>query len=293
MGRAIAWAGVVPVALAALLALAMLLANEWSHRDARALQASLAERTAVRVTTQTLLRRLVDAETAQRGYLLTGRTDYLEPYRNADADVMTGLARVKAHFADEPDTAALLDALTRGAGDKLSELSTTIALYDGGDHPGWQAVLAGDQGRVAMDGVRSAAAQLLAAEDRRIDSERAVVNRLLERDRLITHTMTLLALCALIFFVRKNLALQRAQAAHASDLREQRDALERKVAARTEELRELTAHLQDVREVERAHFARHCTTISARCSPPPSSIWRGFAMSCRRCPTKRRRAWRT
>jgi signal transduction histidine kinase len=244
------------VVLGTLLAAAMLLSNEWSHRDARALQSSLAERTAVRVTTQALLRRLVDAETAQRGYLLTGRSDYLEPYRDADADVMTGLERVRAHFADEPDTMSLLDTLTRGAKAKLSELSTTIALYDSGDHLGWKAVLVSDQGRLAMDSVRTAAEQLLAAEDRRIRDERAVVDSLLERDRLITHTMTLLALSGLIFFVRKNLALQRAQSAHAGDLRAQRDALELTVAGRTEELRELTAHLQEVREVERAKFAR-------------------------------------
>jgi signal transduction histidine kinase len=246
----------VPVLSAALLALAVWVSNEWSHRDARALQASLADRTAARVTTNTLLRRLVDAEAAQRGYLLTARSDYLEPYRNADADVLAGLERVRAHFAVDPAAAPLLDALTRGAREKLAELAATIALHDAGDHAGWQALLVSDRGRLAMDGVRTAAEQLLVAEDRRIAEERAVVNRLLERDRLITHTMALLALCGVIFFVRKNRALQRAQSAHAGDLREQRDRLEQAVAGRTEELRELTAHLQDVREVERGQYAR-------------------------------------
>jgi signal transduction histidine kinase len=80
----------------------------------------------------------------------------------------------------------------------------------------------------------------------------------------MTHTMALLGLCGVIFVVRKSLALQRAQAAHARDLREQRDRLERAVAGCTEELRELTAHLQQVHEVERRKFARQLHDESLR-----------------------------
>jgi signal transduction histidine kinase len=250
------WSGALPVAFALALTLAMWISNEWSHRDARMLQASVAERTAVRVTTHTVLRRLVEAENAQRGYLLTGRDQYLGPYRNADADVTAGLARVRAHFADEPSAQSLLDALAHSARDKLAELAATISMYDAGDHAGWSAVLASDRGQQSMLAARTAAEQLLVAEDRCIDDERAVINELLERDRLVTHAMSLLAMCGVIFFVRKNRALQSAQAAHANDLREQRDRLEAAVVSRTAELRELTAHLQEVREVERGQFAR-------------------------------------
>jgi CHASE3 domain sensor protein len=222
--------GAIPVAFALAFTLAMWLSNEWSHRDARKLQASLAERTAVRVTTNAVLRRLVEAETAQRGYLLTGRGQYLGPYRNADADVSGGLAQVRAHFADDASAQPLLDALAYSARDKLAELAATISLYDAGDHAGWRAVLDSDSGQQLMSTARTAAEQLLIAEDRRIAEERAVVNELLERDRLITHAMSLLAMCGVIFFVRKSRALQDAQAAHARDLREQRDRLEQTVA---------------------------------------------------------------
>jgi signal transduction histidine kinase len=250
------WSAAIPVTFALVLTLAMSLSNEWSHRDARKLQAGLAERTAGRVTTHTVLRRLVDAETAQRGYLLTGRDQYLGPYRNADADVTAGLAQLRAHFADDPSTQPLLETLARSARDKLAELAVTISMYDAGNHAGWSAVLASDRGQQLMSTARTAAEQLLVAEDRRIDEERTVVNGLLERDRLVTHAMSLLAMCGVIFFVRKNRALQDAQAAHASEVREQRDRLEHAVASRTAELRELTAHLQEVREVERSQFAR-------------------------------------
>ena len=210
----------------------------------------------VRIDTNTLLRRLVDAETAQRGYLLTGRTEYLDPYRNADADVLRGLAEVREHFGLDPASQIALDELTRHARGRLAELATTIGMYESGDHLGWKGILVSGQGRVTMNAVRSSAQKLLDGQDRHIKAEQTIVYDVLDRGRSAVHITTLLALIWLIFFLRKNRALQRAMAAHAQDLQEQRDALERKVELRTAELRELNAHLQDVREVERAKLAR-------------------------------------
>jgi signal transduction histidine kinase len=250
------WSTLVPGLLAMALATAVFVSNEWSSRAAMQSQASLAERSRVRTITETVLRRLVDAESAQRGYLLTGRPEYLEPYRNADADVLRGLAEIGQHFGGDADSRAAYDELTRHARHRLSELATTIAMYDAGDHLGWKGVLVSGQGRATMTAARNSAQALLDGENRRIEAAQAVVADVLERGRLAVHITTLLALIWLIFFLGKNRALQRTQAAHAQDLRQQRDALEQQVAARTEELRELNAHLQDVREVERAKLAR-------------------------------------
>lgn len=250
------WSSVAPIVLAMALAAGVLASNEWSRRAAREAQVTVAERIRARVTTDRLLRRVVDAETAQRGYLLTGRPQYLEPYRNAEADILRALAEVRAQHAREPQALATVEELTRHARGRLSELATTLAMHDAGDHLGWKSVLVSDQGRATMQALRQAAGALLDSEDRRIEDERAVINRLLERGRLAVNATTLLALIWLIFFLRKNRALQRAQQDHAQDLKSQRDALERQVAARTEELRELNAHLQDIREVERGRLSR-------------------------------------
>src|SRR5579859_735894 len=45
-------------------------------------------------TTDAVLQRLIDAETAERGFLLTGDTTYLSPYHGADADVRRHLLQV-------------------------------------------------------------------------------------------------------------------------------------------------------------------------------------------------------
>lgn len=250
------WSTVAPIGLAVALAIAVLASNEWSHRAASQAQASVAERIRARVTTEMLLRRVVDAETAQRGYLLTGRAEYLEPYRNAEADIHRALAVVRAQHEREPAALATVDELTRHARGRLTELATTLALHDAGDHAGWQFVLVTGQGRATMQALRQAAGTLLESEDRRIEEERRVIDRMLDRGRLAVHATTLLALIWLIFFLRKNRALQRAQRDHAQDLKGQRDALEQQVLSRTEELRELNAHLQDIREVERGTLSR-------------------------------------
>src|SRR5580704_7875416 len=51
---------------------------------------------------QDLLARLVDAETGERGYIITGDSAYLDPYRGAAADVSQRLASLKQLTADNP-----------------------------------------------------------------------------------------------------------------------------------------------------------------------------------------------
>ena len=53
-----------------------------------------AETEQVLSTTASLLSALKDAETGQRGYLLTGRTDYLEPYNSALSVVRRNLEQL-------------------------------------------------------------------------------------------------------------------------------------------------------------------------------------------------------
>ncbi len=220
-----AWALLFALALAAV----VIATGEWAHEAARSSQHSLAERSRARLIVAGVLRRLVDAETAQRGYLLTGRREHLAPYRDADADVLRGLAEVREHFSGDAASAEALETLNRGARKRLAELATTIAMRDAGDAR-WMALLVADGGRATMDGARAAARRLMALEDERIDAERAVIDAALDRGRVVVHATTLLALIGFVFLLRKQRALAAAQ-------REQ-------------------ARLQDARETERRDVAR-------------------------------------
>src|SRR5678816_3013461 len=58
-----------------------------------------------------LLSELTDAETGQRGYLLTQKASYLEPYRAAAATIDTKIAALKPLLADEPEQLQRFGAL--------------------------------------------------------------------------------------------------------------------------------------------------------------------------------------
>ena len=70
-----------------------------------------------------------DAETGQRGYLLTGEKSYLEPYRQAAAALSGQLARIDEMTAHEGELAQQVDGIKDALAQKQAELAETIALY--------------------------------------------------------------------------------------------------------------------------------------------------------------------
>jgi len=198
---------------------------------------------------------LTDAETAQRGYLLTGRDDYLAPIRLAEQELPEVLARLRGQYASSEWEALVADA-SRRAGEKLSELQLVVKLYREGQDTAWHGLVESDIGREKMQAVRDAVAQLDQHELTQIATERDAVVRSLNYGRIGVHGLTLISLFGLAIFLRRNEALHQARREHAAELAQERDRLDREVARRTAELTELARHLQTVREDERAHLAR-------------------------------------
>jgi signal transduction histidine kinase len=103
---------------------------------------------------QRLLTRLVDAETGQRGYLLTGSDAYLTPYHAAESDVESQLARLRRMTLDSPVQQASLDSLGILVDAKFREMEATVALRRAGpDELALQTVTSGI-GMQKMDAAR-------------------------------------------------------------------------------------------------------------------------------------------
>ena len=103
-----------PVAL--LLGLAVLMTNEIGHQRALAVIESREALLAARVEVSLLLREVIAAESGQRGYLLTGRPEYKDPYTRAAAQVQAQLGHLAQIYSRWPDRNAdvkKLDELTR------------------------------------------------------------------------------------------------------------------------------------------------------------------------------------
>lgn len=100
--------------------------------QSRLAAASVDHTNEVRAQLERTLRTLVDAETGQRGYLLTGDTTYLAPYRTARVDVDHELATLGSLTSDNPIQQRRLDALALATDAKLVELNQTVTLAQSG-----------------------------------------------------------------------------------------------------------------------------------------------------------------
>lgn len=250
------WRTPLASALAVLLALGVFAGTEWTYQRAQDSLFNLSGRDVARTAAQNVVRSLLDLESAQRGYLLTGRAQYLAPYKAAAHDLDGAIQRLREHYRDDADLLALVDRLQERALQKVSEAAETIALYDAGSHQAWQGLLLTDIGREKMEAVRRAADVLQLTEERRIAAERVAIHRTLGVGRFTVHALALLSLLAGLYFLRRNATHRAEQAAHAERLQAERDSLERQVALRTTALRNLAGHHVNAREDERGRVAR-------------------------------------
>lgn len=246
------WA--LPMALAAVLL--VLIINELAYHRASAALAVLDERVELRRDVQLLVRRISDAESGQRGFLLTGREEYLEPYERSLGSVRMLARNVAQGYAGDADAAPHLAAIVAAADAKMSEMETVLKLHREGRHETWQALLGTNIGKEQMDEVRSATDRLFALESSRIVAGRDGVADTLRISRLALNAMAVLGTLAMVLFLRQSRAFDKAQLRHAAELQTERDRLEREVELRTADLNELAHHLQSAREDERARLAR-------------------------------------
>jgi PAS domain S-box-containing protein len=101
-----------------------------------------------------VLATLVDAETGQRGFLLTGEERYLPPYDAAVARLPGALDRLAGLLAESPGQVARVPAIRAGAEAKLAELADTVALRRAGDAEGALRLVRTDAGKARMDALR-------------------------------------------------------------------------------------------------------------------------------------------
>ncbi len=242
--------------LVALAALAMLVISELSYWRASESLDELGQRAVARTTLQALHRMMLDAESGQRGYLLTGRGEYLTPYREANEEIQSTLKSLHDHFGREPAQAALLTDLEKQVQAKLSELQTSISLYDQGRHDSWRTLVLTDIGREQMDGIRTLSLRLLDEETQRVARGRQDIYDTLMLTRIGIGALTALSVLALFMYLRQTAALDAQRSAQQRLIQLERDHLEREALRRTAQLRELARHLQTAREDERHRLAR-------------------------------------
>jgi CheY-like chemotaxis protein/signal transduction histidine kinase len=117
---------------------------------------------------QALLSTLKDAETGQRGFLLTGEESYLTPYTDAKDALPEEFRAVRALLVNRPEQAQRLEALESLANLKMTELESTVAARRAGHPDAALAVVRTDRGKLYMDRIRDAVNDMEGIEQRLI-----------------------------------------------------------------------------------------------------------------------------
>jgi len=118
------------------------------------------EATMVITESSDVLTLIQDAETGQRGFVMTGVDSYLAPYTQALSQLPGAMAKLKRDMvATGRDTTGLGD-LQKSIDEKLAELSRTIELRRSGGLQAALDVVSTHQGQQAMDRIRAILADL-------------------------------------------------------------------------------------------------------------------------------------
>ena len=172
-----------------------------------------------------ILMALLDAETGQRGYLLTSQRSYLDPYFKGVAAARVGLDRVAAAAEGLPVQRRLNAQLRELANSKLAELAQTIDLHEHHQEAAALAIVNRNDGKNLMDAIRGVSAELIATERSELVQRRAVAEAAeTSTTHLLWATATGLAVVFLgaFWLIRREL---RARIAMTAELREQQQQL--------------------------------------------------------------------
>ena len=242
--------------LACIAAAAMVFISEGSYWRSVGTLDELGAMGTARTSIQTLAQSVLDAESGQRGYLLTSRKEYLVPYQAALRRIDSAFAFLDKYYGARPESAEAMRELHLLIQAKLSELAETIRVQDEGRIDLAKELVLSDIGKEKMEAIRSLGARLLTHETVNVAQSRAEVYRTLAIGRAGVALLTALSLLALVMYYRKSADLERQRRERQAEVQAERDRLEIEVARRTQQLTELTRHLQTAREDERSRLAR-------------------------------------
>jgi len=246
---------VFPLACSA--AAAMVFISEGSYWQSVASLNDLGAMGAARTRIQGLQQSILDAETGQRGFLLTGRADHLQPYDQALKDIADAFDFLDRHYRDEPEPAALLDRLHRLTAARVAAMAQAIRQQQAGQVQASTDSVLNDLGREQMGAIRALAAELLAQEATKVSTGRNELYSTLLVGRIGVAALSAVSLLALFLFLRQTSALRQKQLELKHTVLVERDRLDDEVKRRTVQLTELTRHLQTAREDERNRLARN------------------------------------
>lgn len=198
----------------------------------------------VRRQAQELMLALVEAETGQRGYLLTQDAQYLLPYETALATITTLHQGLVDSVGDNADQLAAIAPLADPIARKLAEMARTVSLAGQGRLAEALAIVRSDEGQHLITSLRTELGSFIAGEDAKLVNRNEAVQG--HRNLIVIAILAALASAAtLTYFVFSRTQRQVSSLARVrTALQTQNEALEAHVRERTAEAEEARAHAE-------------------------------------------------
>lgn len=144
-----------------------------------------------------VLAAVVDAETGERGFLLTGNDAFLEPYYDATANVRRLLRDLQDQAAGNEDRAIRTRQLSEAAGIALGFLARVLDVYREDGPEAARRLVATGEGKEYMDRVRRIGRTILSEKRTRLEARQLAEERA-ERRTLLAITLSLTVIIALL-----------------------------------------------------------------------------------------------
>jgi signal transduction histidine kinase len=242
--------------LAIVLALLVLVVSELGHQQLTSLNLEREASVKAQLTVGRLRRTLLSMESATRGYMVIGRIEYLEPYRQQAPILEATLKIAEALSREEVQSKPVLAQVVELSRRKQFEMQEMIRLFQSGDRIGAMVLLETDVGEKLMTEISDLVDQAINQEAAKFSAAGEVGASSASVSRLLIWVLVLASLSGASLLMGLSRARERDQRLYMSQLRGERDLLEQEVTRRTVETVDLALHMERVREDERGRLAR-------------------------------------
>ncbi|MEO6564830.1 MAG: CHASE3 domain-containing protein [Casimicrobiaceae bacterium] len=249
---------VVPLVMGIVVTLAIAVYAELSYRSLESANRQMAAAVIMQSTLHETLALVIDAETGQRGHMLSGKEEYLEPYNRALPRLDEAFSRLRELLVVN-GSLAQRESVGRFqglVGKKLAELEATLTLFRAeGAEPALKLMNTGI-GRRTMDQIRAEVDEMALQHRGQVVAATQLWNSDIAFARFGMQLMTAftVSLLLVVWLLARRDARQREE--RRLQLAGESARLQQLVEDRTAQLSDLSNHLQLVREDEKSKLAR-------------------------------------
>ncbi|HEY9801598.1 MAG TPA: CHASE3 domain-containing protein [Leptolyngbyaceae cyanobacterium] len=156
---------------------------------------------------KSLEKNLVDAETGQRGFIITNEAEYLEPFNNAKEELGGSFAKITQQVKEDSFKLGSINRIEALSKYKLQELEETIRLKKQGKEQELLNIILSDKGRIFMDQIRQEIEKTLNREDEILEERQKQVTQMQAFSDIVIWTsylllvLTVIAVCLAIILI--------------------------------------------------------------------------------------------